>query len=155
MITAIDIIFDGKSSIVDLHSLLEALLVKFRDVYFNEPEDVEFTTHEDIINVFKSEVHIDFVVSLNELNMFGIAIPDVFANLGVYNGEIELLLFFDFKDLDFSDYKASIDHLRIWTTEFQNKFKFEYVRCQIDNGNEDEYYFDSHGIGPCYNFLDK
>jgi len=155
MITAIDIIFDGKFSTVDLHSLLEALLVNYKDIYFNEPEDVSFETRDDIINIFNKEPSIDFVISSHGLNIFQISIPNVFIQFFVHEGEIELLLFFDFKDLDFSDYKTSIDQLRLWTAKFQEKFKFEYVRCQIDNGNEDEYYFDSNGIGPWYELLDK
>lgn len=155
MITAIDIIFEGKFSIVDLHSLLESLLINYKDLYFNEPEDISFATHDDITKIFNTETYIDFVVSSNEINMFGISIPNVFANLGLYNGKIDLLLFFDFKDLVFNDYKTTIDQLRIWTKKFQEKFQFEYSRCRIDNGNEDEYYFDSQGVGPLYKFIDE
>lgn len=155
MITAIDIIFNGKLSTVDLHSLLENVLINYRDVYFNEPEDVLLVTHDDIINVFNKELRIDFVISSRGLDIVEISIPNVFIQFLVSEGEIELLLFFDFKDLDFSDYKTSINQLRLWTARFQNKFRFEYVRCQIDNGNEDEYYFDSNGIGPWYDLLGK
>jgi len=157
MITQIDIIFEGKLPGVDMYLLIRTLLNNIsdeREPYFNEPEDSSVTTHSDIIGVFESEELIDFVVSFDELNIFGISIPNIFSQTFVQGKEVELLLFFDFSDLDFRDGRTSIDNLRIWTTKFQEAFKFEYFRCQIDNGNADQYYFDSHGLGPWYHLLD-
>ncbi|SMP29221.1 hypothetical protein SAMN06264346_11188 [Chryseobacterium profundimaris] len=47
----------------------------------------------------------------------------------------------------------NLDYVKIWTKEFQKNYNFEYYICQMDNANEEEYYFDSNGTGQLYDKL--
>ncbi len=130
--------------------LTEDLLLNCRDASFHFPEDSSFKTIDEIIVIYNCNNYVDFALSLNAVNIGELVIPNVFANIGIDDGVFELLLFFDLKDVASGNYKYSIDILQYASFQFQNKYGFNSFRCQIDNGNENEYYFDNNGVGPLY-----
>lgn len=83
--------------------------------------------------------------------MEGKIVPKVFINLGRDNNDIEILFFFDLRDLNEATPGKNIDYLRKWMSEMKRKYHFQYFICQDDNAGEDAYYFDSNGIGRLYN----
>lgn len=145
----IEIIFRGIFSVLDF-SFLRELLAKAREVYFNFPEINSAVAYNDIIEIINSDTYIDLVINTDYLLINEKNIPKVFINLGRDNEDIELLFFFDLKDLGEATQKMNIDYLKSWAEEFQKRNNFGYFICQIDNANKDEYYFDIYGIGKLY-----
>jgi hypothetical protein len=148
----IEIIFRGKSLITDF-SFLIRFLKSCGEVRFNFPEVTISTNYEDIIKIFKSNSYVDFVITINELDILGRIVPNVFINLGLDDGKVELLFFLDLKDLSKTGHREGIDLLKDWAYEFKTKYRFDTVVCQMDSGNSREYYFDENGFGPLYNQL--
>ncbi len=64
-----------------------------------------------------------------------------------------MLIFFDLKDVAIGGNKEKIDGLMERSLGFLKTHHFDAVRCPIDNGNADEYYFNEHGRGPLYSDL--
>ena len=68
---------------------------------------------------------------------------------------MELLLFFDIYDLGDRTLTDNLLILNDWSKTIQDNYNFEFVICQMDNGNKTKYYFDSYGTGPLWdNVLD-
>ena len=147
--TLTEIIFRGSALCVDL-SFLKILMSGCIVSRFDVPEVDNVIEYKAALEVISSNEYIDFVVTANKISIGERSLQNVFANLGLNEGHYELLLFFDLKDLDYRSYKASIDSLKEWTDKFQKDYNFEYAVCQLDNGSENEYYFDSNGLGPLY-----
>lgn len=76
-----------------------------------------------------------------------------FLNIGVDDGILAMLIFFDLKDIAIGSNKDKIDGLMEWALGFLKVHHFDTVRCRIDNGNPDEYYFNEHGRDPLYSDL--
>ncbi len=151
-VTLTEIIFIGKKSAIGLFRLLKDLLTNYKNARFNSPEN-SLTTFENINEIFNTNDYVDFVVTLDKLRTFEEDIPNVFVNLSADGERVELIFFFDLKDLKSKNYKKNIEALQVWAIAFKSKYCLEYFRCQIDNGDEEEYYFDINTWGPMYNML--
>lgn len=150
----VDLKFTGKLSKIDF-SFIDNMLIDMREIRFNYPENIDTSDYDEIINILHLYDYIDFIISTDVLNINEVRIENVFINVGKDNEEVELLLFFDIYDIG---YRTSYDNLSIlndWTKRIQDKYNFEFAICQMDNGNQNEYYFDSNGPGPLWdNVLD-
>lgn len=150
-IMLIEVIFKGLFSIVDF-KFVKKLLIDAREVYFTSPEVNSPVTFSSAMRIINSKKYVDLVINTDCLQIKDKIVPKVFI-IGRTNEEIEILLFFDSKDLKETNEKMNIDYVKIWTKEFQKKYNFEYYICQMDNANEEEYYFDSNGTGQLYDKL--
>lgn len=148
----IEIIFRGVVSSTNF-DFLKDLIIRAKKSYFNSPEIPSIKTFDEIIEILNANVYIDFVINTDEFRVCNKNIPNVFINLGRNNNDIELLFFFDLKDLGDLKIKDSVDCLKDWTMEFKNNYKFDYYICQADNANDGEFYFDSHGRGNLYDMI--
>lgn len=148
----IEVIFRGLFSIVDF-SFVKKLLIDAREVYFTSPEVNSTITFSTAIRIINSKNYVDLVINTDCLRIKNKIVPKVFINIGRNNEEIEILLFFDSKDLKEPNEKMNIDFIKNWTEEFQKQYDFEYYICQMDNADEREYYFDSIGTGQLYDKL--
>jgi hypothetical protein len=151
-VTATEIIFRGIVAKTCLSFLLE-FLDEYKEVWFNAPEvnvEIDFNV---IIKTIKDNSYVDFVITTDKLKFDKHIVENGFINLRVDDNKLELLLFFDLKDLNCSSHKNSIDLLMTWANSFKEKYDFESIVCQLDNGNEKEYYFDGIGTGPLYDQL--
>lgn len=147
----VDVVFRGFLADVNLQ-FITLLLEKSEECYFSSPEynlDVDLVA---ILDVIEKSSYVDFYIVSTEVVISEIHVPNVFANIGVDNGKVEILFFLDVQYLS-SDFKTSLNLLNQWMKQFSTKFGFKYFRCQMDNGNEEEYYFDSNGYGPLGNGL--
>lgn len=143
MTTLIDLIFRGSFSIIDF-SFMKRLILQSREMNFNFPENISEITFEEIIKVFNSNNYVDFVISINCMSVDEIVIHDVFINIGREDENIEMLLFFDLKNLN-NNFQEGLDYLYHWSTSFKNKYCFEGFTCQTDGVNsENEFYFESN-----------
>lgn len=149
MNSLIEIIFRGVLSPVNLDFLKE-LVMRAKELYFNSPEISSVKTFDEVVEIINSNAYIDLVINTDELSIYEKNVPKVFINLGRSNDDIEILFFFDLKDLHEPTIKESIDLLKKWAMEFTNEYKFNYFICQTDNADKEEYYFDSHGTGKLY-----
>ena len=145
----IEVIFRGLFSAVDL-SFLKELIAEAREIRFVYPEMSSVKAFEEVIEILNSNTYIDLVITTDNLNIDEKVVPKVFINLGCDNGKIEMLLFFDLKDLSGIVIKGKFDYLEDCMIKFMKEYKFNYYICQMDNAGEDEYYFDSNGIGKLY-----
>lgn len=148
----VDIIFRGTFSKLNF-SFLESLLVNSKEVRFNDPAIDLVKDFEKIIAIIKSHDYFDLVINTDFFTVDEKTVPKVFINLSRNKQDVEILFFFDLDDLKEITLKESLNYLKEWMQKFQNKFGFEYFICQIDNANEDEYYFDIKGFGKLYNNL--
>ncbi|KMQ59943.1 hypothetical protein ACM46_16930 [Chryseobacterium angstadtii] len=146
----IEIIFKGLFSVSNFN-LLKKLLLNAKEVRFNDPEINSVNGFDEVIKIINSNTYFDLVINTDHLEIKEKIVPRVFINLGRNNDEIEMLFFFDLKDLNESNFKISIDYLRDWAEEFQKKYSFKYFICQPDNADQYEYYFDINGQGSLYN----
>jgi len=153
IVIVLDIIFKGKFSTTNFNFLKE-LLVKANEVRFNSPETLVVDTYETVVEVFHSNSYADLVITTDSLVINEVNVPHVFINLTRDGNEVELLFYFDLKDLGIDSYKNKFDTLKNWTLAFNATYGFDYFVCQMDNGNEEEYYFDSNGPGPLYNVIE-
>lgn len=152
MITLTEVIFKGSFIKVNL-SFLKTFIKDSKETRFNFPETRVLLAYDDIVRAFSSSDYVDFVLSANKVEIGDKFIPNVFVNLGLNEGIYELLLFFDLADINSKSHMESINLLKEWTNKFQKQYGFEYLICQLDNGNQNEYYFDSNGIGPLYRYV--
>lgn len=150
--TLIELIFKGGFSDINLDFLSE-LVLEAKEIRLNAPE-LSFSDEFDaIVKIFELNSYVDLVVTTDKLNIAGKIVKDVFINIGRNNNEIELLFYFDLKDLNGSANKSDIDNIKTWANSLQKKYNFIYCICQMDNAGDEEYYFDSNGIGPLYKLL--
>lgn len=145
----IELKFIGLTPILNF-SFIGELSINAREMRFYSPE-INFSGESDeLISVFNSNDYVDFIINTDHLSIKGKNVQRVFINIGRNEDEIEVLIFFNLADLREPTAKMAIDYLKSWTPEFQRKYDFEYFICQIDNASEDEYYFDSIGLGKLY-----
>ena len=144
----IELIFRGGISKTDL-SFVDFFLSKAKVIRFHYPEGLNLDSTVAIKEVFRQESYVDLVVENESLIILDIPIPNVFINIGLKDGLIELELFFDSKQLN-DNGKEAIDQTRKWALPFCKKYQFESVVCQMDGANENEFYFNESGVGPLY-----
>lgn len=147
--TVIDLIFKGDFSAIN-HEFLKEFMTNSEDSHFNTPEVNITSSYNDVMEVFKANSYADFVITNSSINLNENILKHVFINVTLDSGYTELLLFFDIKDLSQIDNKKKLDLLREWAMNFQNRYGFKYFVCQMDNGDEKEFYFDTKGLGPLY-----
>lgn len=141
----------GKGVFTTLNfNFLRKMLLHAKEARFNDPEINSIKDFDEMINIINSNSYCDFVISTDFLDIRGKIIPRVFINLVRNNDEVEILFFFDLKDLKESNFKMSLDYLKDWIEEFQIKYNFNYLICQPDNADQHEYYFDTNGPGKLY-----
>lgn len=153
----VDIIFKGKHSGVNF-DFLNDLLHGSKEVSLNYSDIYSVLSSADIheiLDVFRSNNYVDLIISTQCLVIKGIDIPGIFIDLTRNEDELELLFFFDVKDFVIGTYKKRVDELEKWARHFAADYGFDYFVCQMDNGNEEEYYFDSNGIGPFYKMIEE
>ena len=117
IVIVLDIIFKGKFSATTFN-FLEKLLVKSDEVRFNSPENLTACTYEKIAEVFHSNSYVDLTITSNHLVIQETNVPHVFINLTRDEDELELLFYFDLKDLGIGTYKNKFDTLRNWAEAF-------------------------------------
>ena len=148
----IDLIFKGEASLIN-YSFLKDLLENCKEFNFHFPENVTSTDYKDVINIFSTEEYVDLIINTDKLKILKCEVPNVFINLGLNEGVLELLFFFDLADLNIGGYKNTLEFLKSWAIEFRDKHGFENILCQTDNGDSEEYYFDDDEFGPLYKRL--
>lgn len=152
MNSLVEIIFRGILPSVKF-DFLKSHFLKAKKLYFNSPEISSVNTFNDVIEIINSNTYIDLVINTDELRIHQKKVPRVFMNFGRNNDEVELILFFDLKDLSEPTIKESIDLLQNWVSDFKNEYQFNYFICQADNAAKDEYYFDIYGKGKLYDII--
>jgi len=150
--TLIEVIFKGSFSKLDF-SFLEKLIDEARELYFVSPEIPSVKSFDEVLIALNSNTYVDLVINTDHLIISEKTIPRVFMNLGRDDEDIEVLFYFDLNDLNEGSQKNNIDHLKKWVMNTESQFNFQYSICQADNANEDEYYFDSNGMGRLYEEL--
>jgi hypothetical protein len=146
----IEVIFRGQFSTLDF-SFLKKLIDGAKEIYFVSPEIPSIEAFDEVLDVLNSNAYVDLVVNTDCLKIYGKIVSRVFINLGRNDEDIEVLFYFDLKDLNEDTPKSSIDYLKKWVMNIQNEYNFQYFICQMDNASINEYYFDSNGIGELYN----
>jgi hypothetical protein len=152
--TLIEIIFMGVFSTLN-HGFLSKLLSEAKEIRFNAPEFLSPHTFEEVVSIFRANTYVDLVITTDKLDINGKIVKNVFINVGRNDGDFELLFYFDIKDLNGSNYKLNIDHLKTWADTFLDNYNFNYFICQMDNAGDEEYYFDSNGMGPLYKIISR
>ena len=140
----IEIIFTGSFSELNFN-FLKDFIVKSKEVRFNDPEVNLLDCFNEVLDVINTYDYSDLVINTDFLTIDKKVVQKVFINLGRNHDKIELLLFFDLKDLNEDSVNVSLNCLKDWCKEFQNKFNFQYFICQPDGAENNEYYFDSNG----------
>lgn len=148
----IELVFKGVISDLNF-DFLKFLLKNARAVRFNFPETEFWNDFEEMVSVFTSNLYVDLVIDTDCLVIKDRVIPKVFINVGRNDHEIEILLFLDAMDLKEPTPSMNIDLLKSWMEEFQKTYHFKYFICQMDNADENEYYFNSYGEGKLYDQL--
>lgn len=142
MDTLVDLIFKGNLSRVNF-DFINKLISQSRDIRFSFPENTFAKAFSDIIKIFKSNSYVDFIIAVNYLDLYGKKIPDVFVNIGrndEYDENVEVLLFFDVKDLN-KKFEEGLKDLYDWSVSFRKEYHFDRFFCQTDGVNYDGNYF--------------
>jgi hypothetical protein len=146
----VDFIFSGSFDVLNL-SFFEELVPHATYYNFNYPDYENKSGFTDIVNVFQKETDVDFSLSVDRY-VFGEdrSALGVFFNFTLRENKSELLMFFDLNDLFVERLSEVLDFLYEWADSFKRKYHFDYFICKMDNGNDDEFYFDLKGKGPLY-----
>lgn len=148
-VTMIEIIFKGRFSKIDF-GFLRNLIFASKEVRFNDPAMYSFENIDDVITVFDTNSYFDFVITTDMLNIDGRTVPKVFINIGRDSQDIDLLFFFDLKDMQGDSLIGDLEHLKKWVSDFSNQYCFDFFTCRIDIGAKEDYFFDSNGYGRLY-----
>ena len=147
METLIDLIFAGKIDKVDL-SFLSTEINLCRERHFNTPEEEIELNFRNVEKTLRSETYVDFSLATDKFHLDDLTIPRVFLNI-IRNGEeVELLLYFDAKDVGPSSFSKNLRKVREFAVRFTKDSQFETFFCRPESGEDNEYYFDSKGDGP-------
>ncbi|RXM52744.1 MULTISPECIES: hypothetical protein [unclassified Chryseobacterium] len=144
-----EIIFTGAFPVLNFNFLKE-ILTDAKEIRFNDPEINTIKDFDEIIAIIKSSLYFDLVINTDFLHIRNIIIPRVFINMGRDHEEVEILFFFDLRDLNLPNIKMSVDYLQNWAKEFQVENNFNYFICQPDNAAANDYYFNISGQGDLY-----
>jgi hypothetical protein len=143
----VDIIFKGKMPSLNL-DFLKIWLDKCNYSYWTIPEDVGADSFADIVKTIQAESYVDFIISTNHLEVLEKHLKRVSINLVKDEEELEVLIFMDVADVDRAPIKENLTYINLWMLYMKDKYNFNSFRCQMDNGNSQEYFFDSTGPGP-------
>lgn len=105
------------------------------------------------MEIIKNEETYNIAFGTDHLLIKEIKVPNVFIDLSKESGEIELLLFFDLRDLAKSELIKGLLLCREWCAYMAHEYGFTDYICQIDNGSENEFFFDKNSWGPYYELL--
>lgn len=145
-----ELLFTGSPSF-DKFAFIAGLLNGARDIRFNFPELGKPPDPASILPLIDTENYLDLIFVIPNLELDGANFERVFVNVGKNNDSLEILLFFDLKDSQQKDYRASIEILQKWTEKIIAETGFEKVTCRLDNASEkDYYYFDQDGFRSLY-----
>ena len=148
ILTLTEVVFKGVISKVNF-AFIGDLLVKSNCVRFNSPEKLKNCDYSFIISLLKDNGYVDIAFDSFELDF----VSNIFVNLVVDNGEVELLFFLDIKNIDREAFKESVDMLIAWAKEFGLDHSFDLVVCQPDNAEPDNFYFKDGKYGSSYGGL--
>jgi hypothetical protein len=140
----IDLIFTGKVELVNF-GFLHQFIGDFDEAYGMTPEIPSIATIEEVILLLKSRPYAHITTRTDHLILDDKKIKHVYVGLTADNGSMELLLFFNLNDVGSTSPKSAVDFLRAWAKKSCETYNFDYVVCQMDEGNENERYFDSNG----------
>lgn len=129
---------------------MKDLLIDFKTLQFDYPEDFEFENFEEIIDTLSTNSYVSFAITTDFLNINGRVVKHVFIDFTKNEDDLELLFYFDLEDLNHENMRNGFDELMNWTSTFRSQYNFNHYVCQMDNGDENEYYFDINGLGPLY-----
>lgn len=146
----IELIFYGKIEGLNLQFLKEYLTTA-KNTTLNG-ESVQLGSAYDLVDTLKqNREYIDLSFGLDSLDFNGSLIPKVYCEFGLSeNGNAEVLFFFGIKDAPGEGLIEKLLFTRKWANEFKEENALETFVCQLDNGNEDEYYFNDVALGPLF-----
>lgn len=149
----IDVIFNGDFRQIDINVLRQLTLHAY-EVRINTPDDLSFESDEQLISLVNQLEYIDLVIGHDHL-ILNIVPPvrAVFINPTRSGDDFEILFFFSIKDFGAGTDMERMTLLNEWALSFQQQYGFNHFVCQMDNGDKDEYYFDSNGPGPFYQYI--
>jgi hypothetical protein len=150
----LEVLFKDESQSINL-IFLEKILNKSKKNYFNNPEVEQVNDLASIIEVFRLNDYVDFVINTDNLHINENVVNNVFVNITQSYGTIEYFLFFDLFDINLKNINlvGRLDYLKQWIIDIKNKNNFDYFICQGDNSSDGHYYFDSNGFGSLYENL--
>lgn len=148
MSTLIELIFKGQVVKVDF-SFLERYFGNSTNIVLNFPEK-EISSYEEVVGLLKADNYVNIVINDTILEVYSKIVKNVFVDITVDSGFIDLLYFFDYKDVGIIAFQDVMNILRKWSMEHRDYYNFEYIICQSDNGGADEYYFDNEKFGPLF-----
>lgn len=145
----VDLIVRGNFFSINL-SFIDTLIESCSAMYFVYPEFGEDIFPSEPISIIKGHDYVDFVINTSFLHIGPNPVPNVFINVGRDNDSFEILFFFDVNDIYGISEMDRFEKVRKWVEEFKQKYNFTYFTCQIDGEGDDDYFFNSNGIGPLY-----
>lgn len=148
----IDAIFRGSILSVKFDFLIE-LIANSQEVRFNYPEDLSVSSFDELIKAIRLNDNVDLAFCSGNILIIDREVRNVFINFARTDYDIELLFFFDIKDIEFGTDIKNFGYLEGWMEQYKMAFGFDYYVCQMDNASKDEYYFDSHGPGPLFSHI--
>lgn len=145
MNTLVDLIFKGQFEAIDF-GFINSLIPLASEKRFMYPENTVVKSSEDIIQIFKANSYFDFVLSANYVDLLKKRIPNIFINIGRDSSNVDILFFFDLKDLG-TDYKSELSFLHKWSSTFKKKYHFDSFICRMDGEEDgDNYYYQENWI---------
>jgi hypothetical protein len=150
MITTVDILLNGSKQEIE-NNFLEEFLEKASQLTFNDPPILANDNLDYILQIIKENEYIDLVI-ISDLTFGEETVKNIFINIGVDNDGVEVLLFFDLLELK-KDPRTALHIIKSWCASFADTYNCHSYVCQIDNGDEDEYYFNEKGWGHCLMIL--
>ncbi len=146
-----EIIFEGKYSIVDISFLKDFLDGhKNLSLYLSGNDLIEDVNDYEGLRIFFINNKITHLTFINYLDIHRYRL-DLYVDLYRDDDYLELLFNFNANHVDYEKPVMLIDDIWAWALEFSKKYGFEYFICQLENATaNEEYYFDSKGKGPWY-----
>lgn len=150
----IDLIFKGSCQQIDI-SVLRQLTLHASEVRISTPEDEDilFENDEQLIALVSKLDDIYLVIGNDHCILNSEPVRAVFIDATRNGDSFEILFFFSIKDFGSGTDMERMTQLNDWAQSFQQQYGFSYFVCQMDNGDKDEYYFDSNGRGPFYQYI--
>jgi len=146
--TLIDVIFKGPLNGLNL-DFIKGLSSEARELRLDYPE-VAGEGDDEIWSIFINNSESAVTIGTDKLLFLSQIVPNVFINIIRNEEQVELLIFFDLMDLMGHTYKERIDKVKSWSEELLRNANLKYFLCRFDNGDEDEYLFDSNKYFPLY-----
>lgn len=145
--TGTEIIFKG-SFIKIKPDFYDFLVEGSSNILIMSPE-IDNNNIISIHSLLEKYLYVDLVI-YKDVQFINYSIKNVFVNIGLNEGIIKTLFFFDLREFNDDNYKNIFQNLAVWCKNFSYTYNFEEFICQIDNANGDEYYFNKDDYGPLY-----